>query len=361
MHAASAGEFEQGKPVLEALRETYPDHKILVSFFSPSGFSVGQKYKGADIITYLPLDTAANAVRFVRIIQPKLVVFVKYDYWYHHLKTVADRKIPLLLISAIYRDNQAFFKWYGGFHRRMLPFFTQIFVQDHSSQKRLAAIGVNHCRVNGDTRFDRVASIIQAASKLDNIDSFIDNLQTVIAGSTWQEDEELFLKMERNFKLIIAPHEISKKNITRLIDSFQQVITYSELQNGIANPENYKVLIIDNIGMLSRLYQYATITYIGGGFNKSGIHNTLEAAAWGKPVVFGPNYQKFAEAKGLLQIEAAFTVSTFTQLEVTITKLLTDKKALETSSLAAKAYVQKNGGATAAIIQFIQEKRLLTT
>jgi 3-deoxy-D-manno-octulosonic-acid transferase len=362
MHCASAGEFEQGKPVLEALRKTYPQYRFLVSFFSPSGYKVGKKYAGADFITYLPLDTAQNATRFVKLANPKLVVFIKYDYWYHHLKAVADLQIPLILVSAIYRENQIFFKPYGGFYRKLLHLFSWIFVQDEVSVSRLNTIGIVHCSVSGDTRFDRVASIVASAPKIELIETFTANQRTIVAGSTWAEDEKLFAEIANDltYKLIIAPHEISTKNIKHLAELFPgRAITYSGLENGIADPTSYNVLIIDNVGMLSRLYQYATITYIGGGFNKSGIHNTLEAAAWGKPVIFGPNCQKFREARELLEAGAAFTITTASDLKGTIACL--EGEQLKKNSEAAGDYVSRNGGATATILQYIQENRLLTT
>lgn len=364
MHCASAGELEQGKTVLEALKNAYPDHKILISFFSPSGYMAGKKYRGADAVCYLPLDTHNNAQTFIEAVQPQLVIFVKYDYWFHHLNGVAAKKIPLLLISAIYRHEQVFFKWYGGFHRKILSLFTWIFVQDLESVQRLKAIGINYCSVSGDTRFDRVVSIVKQSQPIDLIESFIHHSPTIVAGSTWADDEQLFKDLWGTVpcKLIIAPHEIDLKNIRRLLNWFAgEALTYSELQSGISQPEKYSVLIIDNIGMLSRLYQYATIAYIGGGFNKSGIHNTLEAAAWGKPVLFGPNYQKFREAKGLLKEGAAYSVAGATELKTIITLLLTDASLLQKAGASAKNYVQKNRGATATILEYIQEKRLLTT
>ena len=362
MHCASAGEFEQGKPVLEALKKAYPNYKFLVSFFSPSGYKVGKKYAGADIVTYLPLDTAKNANRFIKLVNPALVVFVKYDYWYHHLKAVSDQRIPLLLISAIYRDNQIFFKPHGNFHRKMLHLFSWLFVQDNESVERLNKIGITHCSVSGDTRFDRVSAIINSANKIELIETFTGEQPTIVAGSTWVEDESLFgeIASDLPYKLIIAPHEISTKNIKRLLDLFRgKALTFSQLESGATNPSVYAVLIIDNIGMLSRLYQHATISYIGGGFNKSGIHNTLEAAAWGKPVIFGPNYQKFREARELISVGGAFSIANAIELKEAIKGL--EGEQLRISSEAARIYVETNGGATAAILQYIQENRLLTT
>lgn len=359
MHCASAGELEQGKPVLEKLKEDYPNHKVLVTFFSPSGYSVGKKYVGADHIFYLPLDTQKNAKRFVQIVQPKLVIFVKYEYWYHHLKAVADQKIPLLLISSIFRKRQVFFKWCGGFYRNILKLFTKIFVQDKDSKELLHSIGIKHCSVNGDTRFDRVATIAGNADPIENISNFIKSSKVIIAGSTWPDDEQLltYLNSINDYKLIIAPHEINPTHLKNISKLFPASVLYSKLNDHTKS----KVLVIDNIGMLSRIYQYATITYIGGGFNKSGIHNTLEATVWSKPVIFGPNYQKFKEAKELIEEGAAFSVENETELKEVVQKLLTDIERLKQSSVAAGLYVQKNRGATEKIISYIHENRLLTT
>jgi 3-deoxy-D-manno-octulosonic-acid transferase len=363
MHCASAGEFEQGKPLLEELVRTFPGYKIVVSFFSPSGYGVGKKYKGADLVTYLPLDTAANAQGFLHLLQPELVIFIKYDYWYHHLRATAARAIPLLLASAIFRPQQPFFRWYGGLHRKMLHFFTWLFVQDEESVALLRGIGANHASANGDTRFDRVATLTTDPAPLPLIESFAGLPgPLLVAGSTWKEDEELLAKLEQeDLKLIIAPHEISETNIKRLKDHFgKAAITYSDLVREGYAPPGIRILLINNIGMLSRLYRYGDITYIGGGFNKSGIHNTLEAAAWGKPVLFGPNYQKFREAKGLIAAGAAASVSEAATLNRLVTTLLTDATARAQWGSAAANYVRSNIGATRRVLQFIQEKRLLT-
>lgn len=361
MHCASAGEFEQGKPVIEALKAQHPQCKIVVSFFSPSGYGVGKKFVAADYTIYLPLDTAQNAARLLDHLQPSLVIFVKYDYWHHHLKAAAERKIPLLLISAIFREKQIFFKWYGSLHRRMLGFFTQLFVQDEASQQLLKKIGIHHSTVAGDTRFDRVVAIAEKFIELDIIKQFASESAVMVAGSTWSDDEKLLAyvhEKNKELKLIIAPHEINKEHITQLLRLFPQADTYSTLQNQEASSN---VLIIDNIGMLSRLYRYATITYIGGGFNKSGIHNTLEAAVWHKPVLFGPHYEKFREARELIAHQAAFTINTPEELWKEVDHLVNNEKSLAAAGKAAGDYVANNKGATQMIINYIQEKRLLTT
>lgn len=361
MHCASAGELEQGKPVLEQLKTQYPQYKLLVTFFSPSGYEVGKKYKAADLIAYLPLDTKANAVRFLDLVRPELAIFVKYEYWYHHLKTAAERHIPLLLVSAIFRKNQPFFKSYGDFYRSILGFYNRIFVQDSESQQLLESINISNCIVSGDTRFDRVAAIAANFSELALIKRFVQDDRILVAGSTWPDDEQLLADFYHSYtgklKLIIAPHEINKAHIDHLFSLFPNAIAYSQLEQSF---KEASVLIIDNVGMLSRLYRYATLTYIGGGFNKSGIHNTLEAAVWGKPVLFGPNYQKFKEARDLVDRKAGFSITNAEELKRIATELLRDEVLLQQSSTIARSYVEENRGATQKIMDYIQANRLLT-
>jgi 3-deoxy-D-manno-octulosonic-acid transferase len=361
VHCASAGEFEQGKPVIEKLKTAYPAYKVLVTFFSPSGYNVGKKYKYADHICFLPLDSKQNATQFINIVNPKLVVFVKYDYWYHHLKAVKDRQVPLLLISAIFRESQPFFKWYGGLHKKMLYFFSHLFVQDQPSQELLSSIGVKHSSVSGDTRFDRVVALVENLQPIDYIKEFVGNEKVLVAGSTWPEDEEAIkdaLQENNTVKCIIAPHEINPSHIEYLMTLYPSAVKYSQLKNGKQVASN--ILIIDNIGMLSRLYAYATITYIGGGFNKSGIHNTLEAAVWGNPIIFGPNYNKFKEARDLIDQKAAYSIINAARLKEALQHLLTNDTVRKYSADAAKEYVYQQQGATSTILHYIQEKRLLT-
>lgn len=383
-HCASAGEFEQGKPVIEELKNSYPSHRIVVSFFSPSGFNVAKKYQHADIITYLPLDTRKNAKRFIEIIKPELVVFVKYEFWYHHLSEVAFRHIPLIMVSAIFRRDQLFFKPYGKFYRQILFLFRQIFVQDESSLQLLHANNIHHCTISGDTRFDRVKKIADQFSEVPLLKEFVGESQTMVAGSTWPGDEEILAPYVKahSVKMVIAPHEIKKDHILHLQNLFPDCVRYSELKilfehnkvqtvsiwNSINDQEekdvlkklaNAKTLIIDNVGMLSKLYHYATVTYVGGGFG-AGIHNTLEAVVYGKPVLFGPKYQKFKEARDLIQAEAAFNVHNTDELKIKMDHILNDPSALSKAGEAAKNYVEQNTGATRKITQFIQENRLLT-
>jgi 3-deoxy-D-manno-octulosonic-acid transferase len=359
IHCSSAGEFEQGKPAIEALKKDYPSHKILVSFFSPSGFAVAKKYPFADYITYLPLDTRKNAERFLKLTNPEMVIFVKYEFWYHHLSAVAFHHIPLLLVSAVFRKEQVFFKWYGKFYRQMLFLFRQIFVQDKSSFELLQANGITHSAIGGDTRFDRVSTIANVSASIPLIEEFLRGKKSIVAGSTWEKDEELLKELSpKDIKIIIAPHEINETHLSQIRSLFPNAMYYSKLS--FAQGEESNVLIIDNVGILSQLYQYATITYVGGGFTKDGIHNILEAAVWGKPVIFGPNYKKYREASELIEAGGGFSISTAKELKKLADKLLNDKQFLQASSANSKNYVLENTGATEKILQFIQEKRLLT-
>jgi 3-deoxy-D-manno-octulosonic-acid transferase len=363
MHCASAGELEQGKSLAESLKSAYPGHKLLISFFSPSGFEAGKKYKTADLVCYLPLDTEANARKFLDTVHPSLVVFIKYEYWYNHLKAIADRKIPLLLVSAIFRKEQPFFKWYGRFFRKLPGFFSWIFVQDRDSLEKLGSIGISRASVSGDTRFDRVLKIRENSESIPLVEKFIGDDLCFVAGSTWKEDEELFTDLASRglFKMIIAPHEINEANINRLKENFPATILYSTLAEDPDAASGKKILVIDNYGKLSRLYRYATISYIGGGFNKSGIHNTLEAAAWGMPLLFGPNYHKFREARELVINGAGFSVAGKNEFEQAIKRLSSDLLERNKAGETAKKFVEDNAGATAAIMDHIQRNRLLTT
>lgn len=364
IHAASAGEFEQAKPVIEALKKRFPGHKVLVSFFSPSGYRQGIKWRAADHVCYLPMDSRKNAARFLTIVQPKLVVFVKYDFWYHHLKAVHEHKIPLLLVSAIFRRRQVFFRWYGSLHRRMLGFFTQLFVQDPDSVQLLQDHGFHNATCSGDTRFDRVAEIADSFHSVPHIEKFKGNSRLLVAGSTWPEDEQMIAEAVAGFpdlKLVVAPHEITAAHLEQIEKFFPQSLRYSHLEKGDQPAGDAEVLVIDNIGMLSRLYYYADLSYIGGGFNKSGIHNTLEAAVFGKPVLFGPNYEKFREARELIDSGAAYSCSEAAGLRAQILRLYGDEAFRIRTGVAAAGYVQQNKGATQKIMDFIQENRLLTS
>lgn len=366
VHCSSAGEFEQGKPVIEALKTTYPGKKILVSFFSPSGYGVAQNYPFADVITYLPLDTRKNAERFFKLVHPELVIFVKYEFWYHHLSVAAFHHVPILLISATFRKEQVFFRWYGSFFRQMLHLFRHLFVQDGASVTLLHAAGVTHASISGDTRFDRVATIAEKKTEIPAIAAFLANKPAIVAGSTWEDDDALlaaYATSQSQTKLIIAPHEITAAHLDTLRQLFPGLVLYSTVQKGdvtFAELEGAQVLVIDSVGLLSRLYAYATLTYVGGGFTKDGIHNILEAAVWGKPVIFGPNYRKYREAKELIQAEGACSIATAAEFKKIADDLLSNKSHLQTFSTNARSYIEENTGATKKIMDMIQEKRLLT-
>ncbi|MCR8559156.1 3-deoxy-D-manno-octulosonic acid transferase [Mucilaginibacter sp. BJC16-A38] len=354
-HFASLGEFEQGRPVLEGIRELYPDEKIVITFFSPSGYEVRKNTPLADAVYYLPLDTAANARYFIDFFQPKMAVFTKYEYWYHFFNETNNRNIPLYVISGIFRPNQVFFKWYGGLHRKMLGFVRRFFVQDEGSLELLHQIGVTNVTVSGDTRFDRVWVNSLQPKAIAGIAEFKNDQKIFIAGSTWPADEQLIATLTTQYpgwKFIIAPHEISEEKIAKLISILPSDTTlrYSQISN--LTPD-ISYLIIDNVGMLSSLYQYADIAYIGGGFG-AGIHNTLEAGAFGLPVIFGPEYSKFKEAKDLIALQAGFSVADEAALKTITGKLINDHVFYNKASLAVTTYVKEHTGATAAIINFIK-------
>ena len=363
-HCASLGEFEQGRPVLELLREQYKDHKILLTFFSPSGFEVQKNYKGADFVFYLPFDSARNAEKFLTITKPELAIFVKYEYWYYILEKTHQEKIPILLISAVFTDSQPFFKWYGSLHRKMLGFFTHIFVQDQSSLLHLKKIKELPVTVTGDTRFDRVWEIAQKTSTIPYLNAFCNKHQVLIAGSTWPADETLLSQLFQqpgfsNIKLVIAPHEISELNLASIRSFLKDAVFYSELIDDQVAAKA-QILVIDNVGMLSRLYQYATVTYVGGGFSKDGIHNILEAAVWGKPVLFGPNHQKYKEAEKLIAAGGGKSFSDIHQLKNYLLEYFTGTSANKKAAEAAQSFVENNRGASIKILGYIQENRLLT-
>jgi 3-deoxy-D-manno-octulosonic-acid transferase len=365
MHCASLGEFEQGRPLLEELRTRSKESRIILTFFSSSGYEVMKDYKGADHIFYLPMDSPVNAKRFLDIVNPSLVLWVKYEYWFYYLSEIKKRSIPAILVSGIFRNNQPFFKWYGNIWKEMLRSFGHFFVQNAESKQLLATIGFSgNISINGDTRFDRVIEIANTFQPVPLIAEFCGTDTVVVAGSTWEEDEiELlhFVKQHPQIKFIIAPHEIDKENLDDVKAEFPNSIFYSELQTTNYKPQTTNVLIIDNIGILSRLYKYATITYVGGGFGDDGVHNVLEAAVYGKPVVFGPVFEKYDEAIGLVDEGGAVSINGPIKLEEILNRLLTDDQERKTRGEAAKNYVITNGGASGKIMKFIYEKRLLTS
>lgn len=366
MHCASLGEFEQGRPVLEAVKQAYPDACIVLTFFSPSGYEVRKHYAGAHHVLYLPMDGPLAARKFVEQINPTLVLWVKYEYWYYYLSALKKRNIPVLLISGIFRKEQPFFKWYGGFWKTILHCFDHLFVQTEQSVALLQQINLNQkITVGGDTRFDRVATIA-AGWKADNfaIEKFCKGHKVIVAGSTWEDDEDILIHYARinpHIRFVFAPHEVSEQRINDLLQEFPDGILYSVLSKQAPDaPLTSNVLIIDNIGMLSSLYGYADIAYIGGGFNQSGIHNILEAAVYGKPIVFGPVYQKFAEASALVALEGAFSIENALELEDVLNELFADERGLARAGKTNSDYVQEQCGATARIMDYIYKNRLLT-
>ncbi|HET6766219.1 MAG TPA: glycosyltransferase N-terminal domain-containing protein [Chitinophagaceae bacterium] len=361
-HCSSLGEFEQGRPVIEKIKSQFPGSKILLTFFSPSGFEIRKDYQEADWVFYLPLDSGKNARQFLDIVRPSLVVFVKYDYWYYYLTECRRRKISLLMISSIFRKEQAFFKWYGSLHRKMLQCFSYIFVQDNESLQLLESINIKTANIAGDTRFDRVSEIAENFKPISEIATFCGRSQVLVAGSTWPADEKLIkdaASILTDLKTIIAPHEINNGHLQELKSLFPGAIFFSELKTFDSESISERYLIIDNIGMLSRLYHYATITYVGGGFNK-GIHNTLEAAVYGKPVLFGPNYEKFREAIGLIASGGGICVNSTTEFNSQLKKILNTRSELTLRSQQSLEFVKENRGATQKILSYIQENRLLT-
>ena len=361
-HCSSLGEFEQGRPVMENLKKQIPNSKFLLTFFSPSGYEIRKDYKGVDWVFYLPMDSKRNAKTFFDIVNPSLVVFLKYDFWYYYLNECKKRKIPLLLVSGVFRKDQPFFKWYGNLHRSMLNCFTHFFVQDKESFQLLQSINLNNTTVAGDTRFDRVSEIAENFIPIEEIEKFCSGSPVLVAGSTWPEDEKLIKDATVNFpdlKIILAPHEIHRGHIDQLKSIFPDAVLYSQLIAHSSPPITSNRLIIDNIGMLSRLYHYAAIGYVGGGFNK-GIHNTLEAAVYGKPILFGPNYKKFKEAIGLIENGGGICITSSNELSAILQKFISNKTELELSGKNSFDFVKQNKGATGKILHYIDANRLLT-
>ncbi len=369
MHCASLGEFEQGRPVLEQLKTKHTGIKIVLTFFSPSGFEACKNYKGADYIFYLPMENIFSAKKFIASINPSLVLWVKYEYWFYYLQELKRRNIPVLLISGIFRKDQPFFKWYGGSWKKMLQNFDHFFVQNEASKKMLEGIGITqNVSISGDTRFDRVIDIAGQTLDSEIITSFCKDEKVIVAGSTWEDDEIILAaygdETKHQQKIILVPHELDKAHIELIKKMFKKSICYTEIEKlpSLLNSiHEYNTLIVDTIGMLSRLYSYGYINYVGGGFTNDGIHNILEAAVWGKPVIIGENYEKYFEAVELVENGAAETISDTNELKEVIGAWLTDNKACEESAAAAKKYVYENGGATKKIMAYIQVNRLLTS
>ncbi len=353
VHCASLGEFEQGRPVIESIKKKKPGQQILLTFFSPSGYEVRKNYELADYIFYLPYDTKKNAAQFIHRVNPSLVIFVKYEFWYHYIHTLYNKNIPVYLISSNFRPNQVFFRWYGGFFRKMLFQFSHLFVQNQRSRELLSFLPSDRVTVSGDTRFDRVHAIAIQRKELPVIETFKRDRLTLVAGSTWKEDEELLIRyineLGEQQKWILVPHEIHEHHIIRMMRSLTRpVMRFSE--TGRKDSAQADVLIIDNIGMLSSLYSYGDLAFIGGGFGK-GIHNILEAATYGIPVIFGPRYKAFQEAVDLVELGGAFAVRSYEELMNILQQLTGDREMLKNSGSIAGDYVKSHLGATKSIVE----------
>lgn len=360
-HCASLGEFEQGRPVIEAFAQAFPHYKILLTFFSPSGYAVRKNYPGADYIFYLPIDTRANARKFIHIAQPKVVFFIKYEYWFNYLIELNKRNIPLIGVSSIFRPGQRFFTWYGQWQLSVLRSFEHFFVQNEASADLLKSAGISQFTLSGDTRFDRVAEIAGKAKAFPLIEIFKGDSRILIAGSTWPADEELILELiqekPENLKFIIAPHEVHPERIEALMKKLPaESLRFSQLLD--ENARLAQILVIDNIGILSHLYQHSALAFIGGGFGV-GIHNILEAATFGQPVIFGPNYQKFQEARELIERKGAFSVKSKSEFLQIAQQLLNEPSFLQSTSRICSDYVIEKKGATGKIIKYVIGSNLL--
>ena len=354
-HAASLGEFEQGRPLMERLRQEHPEYKILLTFFSPSGYEVRKNYEGADIICYLPLDTPVNAIRFLRLVRPVMAFFIKYEFWYNYLHILKHRHVPVYSVSSIFRPDQVFFKWYGRQYGRVLNCFTHFFVQNEVSKQLLEKIHITEVSVVGDTRFDRVLQIKEAAKQLSVVEAFKQDYKVFVAGSSWPPDEEIFIRYfneHKDWKLIIAPHVIGEDHLAQIESLLEgrRVVRYKD-----ATEEQVKdadVLIINCFGLLSSIYHYGDIAYVGGGFGV-GIHNVLEAAVWDVPVFFGPNNQKFQEAQGLKAAGGGFDFKTYEEFAARMDRFLTDADERKTAGDAAGKFVQSLAGATEKVLSCV--------
>jgi 3-deoxy-D-manno-octulosonic-acid transferase len=357
-HCASLGEFEQGRPLIEKLKENWPEIKIILTFFSPSGYEIRKNYMFADYICYLPADTPGNAEKFVSLINPVATIFVKYEFWNNYISVLKKKGIPLYLVSGIFRPDQHFFKWYGAFFRNILKGFTYIFVQDRRSYDLLFKIGITNITISGDTRFDRVSQIAHETKIIPVIEQFRGGEKLFLAGSTWKRDEEIIAEFINEdpgkMKWIFAPHEIDRPNIARLQKLLKaDTVCFSEFKESSVNA---RVLIIDNIGILSSAYRYADIASVGGGFGK-GIHNILEPACWGVPVLFGPDHKSFREASELIERKGAFCFRNHTEFSEIVNKLLSDNTFYKASSETVSGYIRDNTGATDKILNILMYER----
>lgn len=355
-HAASLGEYEQGLPVIEKVKIKYPSHKIIITFFSPSGYEVRKNNTIADATVYLPLDTKSNAKRFIELAHPEMAFFIKYEFWPNYLNELKQQGIKTYLISGIFRENQMFFKWYGSFYRNALKTFDYFFVQNEKSKKLIQSIGYTNVKISGDTRFDRVVAILERDNSLDFIEEFKDNKTTIVIGSSWPKDESLLIdyinNSSENVKFIIAPHNIPQSTIINLQSSIKKnTVLLSEKEN--QNLSEFNVFIIDTIGILTKIYSYADIAYVGGGFGNPGVHNILEPATFGLPIVIGPNYSHFAEATALVNLEGCISISNAIELKETFDLLLQNEDERIEKGHICSTFVQMNKGATDKIINHL--------
>lgn len=358
-HAASLGEFEQGLPVIEKIKVQFPNHKIVLTFFSPSGYEVRKNNTLADVTVYLPIDTKANAQQFLKLVHPDLVFFIKYEYWPNYLNELKKLDIKTYLISGVFRENQAFFKWYGGFYRNALKTFDYFFVQNESSKLLLQSLGFNNVKISGDTRFDRVVSILERDNSLDFIEQFKNNTTTIVIGSSWPKDENLLVnyinQTNENVKFIIAPHNIKTEQIQELKNSIsKKIILFSEKKN--TDLSNYNVLIVDTIGILTKIYSYADIAYVGGGFGNPGVHNILEPATFGIPIIVGPNFSRFAEAVALVHQEGCVSIANQNELNDAFSNLISNAAIRNEKGHICSTFVHMNKGATDIILKYIGNK-----
>jgi 3-deoxy-D-manno-octulosonic-acid transferase len=357
-HAASLGEYEQGLPILEKIKEKYPNHKIVLTFFSPSGYEVRKNNTIADVTIYLPLDTKTNAKKFIFLVHPDMVFFIKYEYWPNYLNELEKLQIKTYLISGVFRKKQAFFKWYGGFYRNALKAFDYFFVQNDSSKELIQSIGFNNIIVSGDTRFDRVVSILERDNSLNYIEKFKNNHTTIVVGSSWPKDEEILVNYINNTshktKFIIAPHNIKEEQITKLKSQIsKKTVLFSEKEG--ENLSDFDVFIIDTIGILTKIYSYADIAYVGGGFGNPGVHNILEPATFGVPIVIGPNYSHFTEATALVHQEGCISIKTQSELYQSFDLLLQNTDERYEKGHICSTFVQMNKGATTTILKHINQ------
>lgn len=353
-HAASLGEFEQGRPLMERLRRIHPEYKILLTFFSPSGYEVRKNYDGADIICYLPLDTPINAIRFLRLIRPEMAFFIKYEFWWNYLHILKHRNVPVYSVSSIFRHEQVFFRWYGYQYRYVLRCFTHFFVQNESSRQLLATLGITNVTITGDTRFDRVLQIKEQSKSLPVVEAFKQNYKVFVAGSSWPPDEDIFIKYfneHKDWRLIIAPHVIGEDHLKEILSKLnRRTVRYTEAT--VENVRDAECLIIDCFGLLSSIYHFGEIAYVGGGFGV-GIHNVLEAAVWNIPVLFGPNNKRFQEAQGLLKSQGGFEITDYDSFASVMDRMVTDAQFLSDSGSKAGAFVKSMTGATDIVLSSV--------